>query len=116
MLTLPEPSEEVDEMVLTPASPATAFSAGLITRSSTSLGEAPGYGIETKTAGKLIAGKRSTFMRVYETAPISTMPRISIRMASGRTMASRVNAMGEPQNAGVVPFTKWYGDAVRFPH
>src|SRR3954447_8771774 len=55
MLTLALPSDEVDEMVLTPARPATAFSAGLATRSSTSLGEAPGYGIETNTAGKLIA-------------------------------------------------------------
>src|SRR6266536_3140317 len=93
MLMLANPSDDVEEMVLMPARPAMAFSAGFATRSSTALGEAPGYGIETKTAGKLIAGKRSTFIRVYDTAPIRTMPRISIRMASGQVIASRVNAM-----------------------
>src|SRR5262249_16383078 len=35
----------------------------------------------------------STFMRVYETAPINTRPTISIRIASGRLIASRVRAI-----------------------
>ena len=49
--------------------------------------------METNTAGKLIAGKRSTFMRVYETTPISTRPMINIRIASGREIANRVRAI-----------------------
>src|SRR4026209_2915467 len=93
MFRLTEPSEDVDVMVSIPGRPDTAFSTGLAIKSSVSGGAAPAYWIETNTAGKLIAGKRSTFMRVYETAPIRTRPTINIRIASGRVIANRVRAI-----------------------
>src|SRR5687767_12856414 len=47
----------------------------------------------TKTAGKLIAGNRSTFIFGYDTPPIRTSPTISMRTESGRLIARRVRPM-----------------------
>ena len=60
----PDPCWALASMRCTPLAPETAFSAGTMIACSMFSGEAPGQAICTKTTGKVMAGKRSTFILV----------------------------------------------------
>src|SRR3954454_19340830 len=84
------PSDDDDWSTSTFAMPAIASDNGWVTRRSTSSGEAPEYVVETETTGTLMLGKSSAFSIVNETRPRMTIAEITIRMNTGRTMATRV--------------------------
>src|SRR3954454_6168435 len=87
------PSDDDDWSTSTFAMPAIASDSGWVTRRSTSSGEAPEYVVTTVTTGTLMLGKSSAFSMVNETRPRMTIAEITIRMNTGRTMATRVRPM-----------------------
>ena len=72
------------------AMPATASSMGFVISRSTSSGAAPEYVVSTVTTGVLMLGYNSAFRRENDTSPRMTMAEITIRMNTGRVMATRV--------------------------
>src|SRR4051812_29440276 len=84
------PSLDDDWSTSTFAMPAIASDNGWVTSRSTSSGDAPEYVVATVTTGTLMLGKSSAFNLVKETRPRMTIARITIRMNTGRAMATQV--------------------------
>src|SRR5215212_9988818 len=96
------PSLDDDWSTSTLAMPAIASESGWVTSRSTSSGEAPEYVVATVTIGTLMLGKSSAFSLENETRPRMTIARITIKMNTGRLMATRVRPISAGTLLGAV--------------
>ena len=84
------PSAVNERTSLTPVTPLTAFSTGLVMSISTASGDAPGYCVCTIRNGSVTSGICSTRSREYENRPSTVIPIITIVAKTGLLIETRV--------------------------
>ncbi len=111
-----DPSREFEKVRLTPDTWLTAYSIGLVTSASTASGAAPGYAVMIITNGRLTSGICSTRNRLYENAPSTVMPIITIVAKTGLLIETRViHMVGSWPLAGISPRTRSCRRSARLP-